>query len=58
MKKEWDYPDRFDIIWAVEPPYDVLEVIGSEGIKGLDDQHIADGSFGAGPVAGNEACFL
>lgn len=43
------YPSRFDIIWAVKPPYDVLEVAGSEGIAGLDD-----GIGGVGPVVGVE----
>ncbi|PVH88162.1 hypothetical protein DL98DRAFT_581380 [Cadophora sp. DSE1049] len=47
--KEWVYPSRFDIIWAVKPPYDVLEVVGSEGIAGLDD-----GIGGVGPVVGIE----
>ncbi|KAH6720754.1 hypothetical protein BKA61DRAFT_509675, partial [Leptodontidium sp. MPI-SDFR-AT-0119] len=35
--KEWVYPKRFDVIWGVKPPYDVLDVVGSEGITGLDD---------------------
>ncbi len=45
------YPStRFDIIWAVESPYDTLEWVGSEHVPGLDDKENAgDGQFGAMP---------
>lgn len=52
VKKKWEYPDRFDIIWAIKPPYEKLDVIGSEDVPGLDDKGVADGSFGAGPATG------
>lgn len=47
------YPKRFDVIWGVKPPYDVLDVVGSEGITGLDDRGCSEeGVGGIGPVVG------
>lgn len=38
VKEKVVYPsDRFDVIWAVKEPYDVLQWVGSEGVPGLDD---------------------
>jgi hypothetical protein len=50
------YPsDRFDVIWAVKHPYDKLEVVGSEGVPGLDDKWITKGDVGGpGIVVGGE----
>lgn len=44
------YPsDRFDIIWAVKKPYDTLDLVGSEGIPGLDDKNqVGKGGVGVG----------
>ncbi|KAH6661575.1 putative phosphoglycerate mutase family protein [Halenospora varia] len=46
VKEKVVYPsDRFDIIWMVRKPYEVLEWVGSEGVPGLDD-----GAAPVGPV--------
>jgi len=46
------YPgDRFDVIWAVESPYESLVWVGSENIPGLDDGNgDGDGKGGVGPA--------
>jgi len=46
------YPgDRFDVIWAVESPYESLVWVGSENIPGLDDGNgNGDGQGGVGPA--------
>lgn len=35
-----EYPDdRFDIIWTIKKPYDKIDSVTSEDVKGLDDAH-------------------
>jgi len=49
------YPgDRFDVIWAVRKPWETLEWVGSEGIKGLDDENAGNGDAGVGPVVSGD----
>ncbi|CZR55841.1 related to phosphoglycerate mutase family protein [Phialocephala subalpina] len=53
VKEKATYPgDRFDVIWAVKKPYEVLEWVGSEGVPGLDDGASPVGPVG--PVAGDD----
>jgi hypothetical protein len=53
VKEKATYPsDRFDVIWAVKKPYEVLEWVGSEGVPGLDDGASPVGPVG--PVVSND----